>query len=175
MNEWETAVIKKEPQREGFKFWYRNPSSPSQDSLGIAYEDGGEVKIVRPNFLFFAEVHGKGVAVDIVDPYGNQFANSLPRLKGMALYAEHHATDYRRIEVVAEVGGESEVPRPNRLLSSGGDQEFIECRSVIRGTGGQRLPLGTCCHDLHGEVRHSDRCGLELEVRHRWECHRPAP
>jgi hypothetical protein len=105
LNPWEIAVIKKEMEREGCKFWYRNPSIPSQDSLGIAYEDGGEVKIVRPDFLFFAEVPGKGVVVDIVDPHGTYLSDSLPRLKGMAIYAEKHASDYHRIASVAEVGG----------------------------------------------------------------------
>jgi hypothetical protein len=105
LNEWETAVIKKETQREGFKFWYRNPSSPSQDSLGIAYKEGDDVKIVRPDFLFFSEVSGKGVVVDIVDPHGTYLSDSLARLKGMAIYAEEHASDYRRIESVAEAGG----------------------------------------------------------------------
>ena len=96
-------VIKKESQRDGFKFWYRNPSRPTQDSLGIAYEDGEEVKIVRPDFLFFSEIPGKGVVADIVDPHGTQLSDSLPKLIGMAKYAEQHAVDYRRIEAIAEV------------------------------------------------------------------------
>jgi hypothetical protein len=104
LNEWETAVIRKETGRDGFKFWYRNPDRPSQDSLGIAYEDGDEVKIVRPDFLFFSEVRGKGIAVDIVDPHSTHLSDSLPKLRGMAIYAEKHAGDYRRIEVVASVG-----------------------------------------------------------------------
>ena len=35
---WEKAVLKAEQERDGFKFWYRNPDRPSQDSLGIAYQ-----------------------------------------------------------------------------------------------------------------------------------------
>ena len=104
LNNWETEVIKKESQRDGFKFWYRNPSRPTQDSLGISYEDGEEVKIVRPDFLFFSEIPGKGVVADIVDPHGTQLSDSLPKLIGMAKYAEQHAIDYRRIEAIAEVG-----------------------------------------------------------------------
>ena len=103
LNDWEMEVIKKESQRDGFKFWYRNPSRPTQDSLGIAYEDGEEVKIVRPDFLFFSEIPGKGVVADIVDPHGTQLSDSLPKLIGMAKYAEQHAVDYRRIEAIAEV------------------------------------------------------------------------
>jgi type III restriction enzyme len=103
LNGWETAILAAETKRDGFKFWYRNPNRPSQDSLGIAYKDGDEVKIVRPDFLFFSEVKGKGVVVDIVDPHGTHLSDSLPRLKGMATYAKRHAADYRRVEVVAEV------------------------------------------------------------------------
>ena len=49
---WEKAVLKAEMERDGFKFWYRNPDRPSQDSLGIAYADDDDTKIVRPDFHF---------------------------------------------------------------------------------------------------------------------------
>ena len=88
---------------KGFKFWYRNPNRPSQDSLGIAYTDGDETKIVRPDFVFFAEQDGKIVA-DIIDPHGSYLADALPKLKGLAGYAEAHAKIYRRIEAVAKPG-----------------------------------------------------------------------
>ena len=58
---WEKAVLTAEMERDGFKFWYRNPDRPSQDSLGIAYADGDDTKIVRPDFIFFAEQDGKVV------------------------------------------------------------------------------------------------------------------
>ena len=48
-------VLSAEMKRDGFKFWYRNPNRPSQDSLGISYVDGDDTKIVRPDFIFFAE------------------------------------------------------------------------------------------------------------------------
>ena len=64
--------------------------------------------IVRPDFLFFAEQDGKMV-VDLVDPHGLHLADALPKLKGLALYAEHHPGAYRRIESVAEVKGKLRV------------------------------------------------------------------
>lgn len=109
LNDWEKAVLKKEAQRDGFKFWYRNPNRPTQDSLGIAYVDGDETKIVRPDFLFFAELPDGTVAVDIVDPHSIHLADALPKLKGLARYAETHAQIYRRVEAVAEVGGKLRV------------------------------------------------------------------
>ena len=99
----EKDVLDVEMKREGFKFWYRNPNRPSQDSLGIAYSDGDETKIIRPDFVFFAEQDGKIVA-DIIDPHGSYLADALPKLKGLACYAETHGSMYRRIEAVAKPG-----------------------------------------------------------------------
>jgi type III restriction enzyme len=105
---WEKAVLKAEQERDGFKFWYRNPDRPSQDSLGIAYKDDDDTKIVRPDFIFLAELDGEIVA-DIVDPHGFHLADALPKLQGLAGYAETHPQFYRRIEAVAETGGKLRV------------------------------------------------------------------
>jgi len=43
------------------------------------------------------------VAADIVDPHGTQFSDALPKLHGLAKYAETHASIYRRIDAVAKV------------------------------------------------------------------------
>ncbi|UZB06182.1 DEAD/DEAH box helicase family protein (plasmid) [Xanthomonas citri pv. fuscans] len=101
---WERAVVETECKRKGFAFWYRNPGQPGQSSLGIAYLDGDQYKIVRPDFVFFAEQDGN-VVVDLVDPHGLHLADALPKLQGLATYAETHAKAYRRIESVAEVKG----------------------------------------------------------------------
>lgn len=105
LNDWEKAVLTTEIKREGFKFWYRNPNRPTQDSMGVAYLDGDEPKIMRPDFLFFVELLDGTIAVDIVDPHSIHLADALPKLKGLAFYAESHTSDFRRIEAVAEVGG----------------------------------------------------------------------
>ncbi|MBV6390492.1 DEAD/DEAH box helicase family protein [Nitrosomonas europaea] len=138
LNHWEKAVLKKEAQRDGFKFWYRNPNRPTQDSLGIAYVDGDETKIVRPDFLFFAESPDGTVAVDIVDPHSIHLADALPKLQGLARYAETHAQIYRRIEAVAEVGGKL------RVL----DLTSADIRqAVIDGTSAQSLYEGVLAGD----------------------------
>lgn len=108
LNQWETTVFEIETKREGFAFWYRNPQYTGQSSLGIAYVEAEQYKIVRPDFLFFAEQDGK-MTVDLVDPHGLHLADALPKLKGLALYAEHHPDVYRRIESVAEVKGKLRV------------------------------------------------------------------
>ncbi|HBA5993023.1 hypothetical protein GUU82_17980 [Escherichia coli] len=108
LNHWETKVFEIETKREGFAFWYRNPQYTGQSSLGIAYVEAEQYKIVRPDFLFFAEQDGKMV-VDLVDPHSLHLADALPKLEGLALYAEHHSDAYRRIESVAEVKGKLRV------------------------------------------------------------------
>ena len=105
---WEKGVLTTEMERNGFKFWYRNPDRPSQDSLGVAYIDADVTKIVRPDFIFFAEEDGK-VVVDIIDPHGFHLADALPKLQGLSRYAETHSQIYRRIDAVAETGGKLRV------------------------------------------------------------------
>jgi len=108
LGDWEKLVLKAECGRDGFKAWYRNPDRPSQDSLGIAYLDGDDTKIVRPDFVFFADKDGYIVA-DMIDPHSYHLADALPKLKGLARYAEAHSEIYRRIEVVANAGGKLRV------------------------------------------------------------------
>lgn len=104
-NSWEGKVVNAELERRGTVAWYRNPARASQDSLGVTYEEGGDTKIVRPDFIFFAQLDDGSIVADIVDPHGIQFGDALPKLKGLAEYAEANAGMFRRIEVVAEVGG----------------------------------------------------------------------
>jgi type III restriction enzyme len=109
LNDWEVAVLESEMKRGGFKFWYRNPQQAGQSSLGIAYRMEGQFGILRPDFIFFATAADGTVSADIVDPHGLQFADALPKLKGLAAYAETHASSYRRIESVAKALGKLRV------------------------------------------------------------------
>jgi len=103
-NSWEGDVLSAELKRAGTIAWYRNPSRASQDSLGVTYEDGGDVKIVRPDFIFFAKLADGSIAADIVDPHGTQFGDSIPKLKGLAKYAATYGETFRRIDAIAKVG-----------------------------------------------------------------------
>ncbi len=109
MNDWERAVLATEMKRPGIQFWYRNPSRPSQDSLGIAYTEDQQVKIMRPDFIFFSAQEDGTTVADIVDPHGTQYGDALPKLQGLAKYAEAYGAVYRRIEAVAEVKGKLRV------------------------------------------------------------------
>jgi len=101
---WERKVVSEELGRKETVAWYRNPSRSSQDSLGVTYEEGPDTKIVRPDFIFFTELPDGTIAADIVDPHGTQFSDALPKLKGLAKYAEANHGVYRRVEVIAKVG-----------------------------------------------------------------------
>jgi len=111
LNDWEAEVLETESKRDGFRFWYRNPQQAGQSSLGIAYLDGDEFKIVRPDFIFFALGGDGEVVADVVDPHGLQYEDALPKLKGLALYAESHVGAFRRMESVARVKAKDKLRR----------------------------------------------------------------
>lgn len=99
---WEPAVLKAELKREDCIGWYRNPDRGSQDSLGVIYEEAGENRILRPDFVFFVRLADGGIVADLVDPHGDYLADAMPKLKGLAKYAEEHHTHFRRIEAVSK-------------------------------------------------------------------------
>jgi type III restriction enzyme len=109
LNSWEREVLRVESTRNGFRYWYRNPDHASQESLGVPYEDNNQVKILRPDFVFFATKQDGTVVADIVDPHATHLSDAAPKLKGLAKYAETHAGGYRRVESVTEVGGKLRV------------------------------------------------------------------
>lgn len=109
LNAWEKAVLDAETARSGFQCWYRNPSRPTQDSLGVAYVADGDTKILRPDFLFFSDAGDGEIAVDIVDPHSIHLADALPKLAGLATFAIRHSSVFRRVMAVAEVGGKLRV------------------------------------------------------------------
>ncbi|MDV4159310.1 DEAD/DEAH box helicase [Rhizobium brockwellii] len=109
LNVWEAKILSAELKRDGAVAWYRNPARASQDSLGVTYEEGGDIRIVRPDFIFFVRLADGTTAADIVDPHGIQFGDALPKMRGLAKYAEINGAMYRRIDVIAEINGQFRV------------------------------------------------------------------
>lgn len=108
LNEWEQQVLATEESRSGFVGWYRNPDRAVKESLAIAYEENQVWKALRPDFLFFTDTPN-GIAVDLVDPHGTYLSDALPKLKGLAKFAQEYGEEFRRIEAVAESGGKLRV------------------------------------------------------------------
>ncbi|WP_462150721.1 DEAD/DEAH box helicase [Pseudoalteromonas xiamenensis] len=108
LNQWELKVLETEMARSGFESWYRNPDRASQDSLAMAYIEAEEYKLLRPDFIFFARKPDGSIAVDIVDPHGIHLSDALPKLRGLAEYAEKHKGIYRRIESIADPSNKSQ-------------------------------------------------------------------
>ena len=108
LNDWEQKVLRTEESRPGFVGWYRNPDRAVKESLAIAYEDNHSWKALRPDFLFFSKTD-RGIMVDIVDPHGTHLSDALPKLKGLAQFAQEYGEEFRRIESVAEANGKLRV------------------------------------------------------------------
>lgn len=102
LNKWELTVLEAEMNRTGFEAWYRNPERGSQDSLAIAYVEADEFRLMRPDFVFFMRKPDGDLVIDIVDPHGIHLSDALPKLRGLAAYAEQHEDKYRRIESIAD-------------------------------------------------------------------------
>lgn len=143
LNKWEKLVLTSEMERDGFKFWYRNPSRPTQDSLGVAYVDGDDTKILRPDFLFFAEDSKSRIVVDIVDPHSISWADALDKLQGLSRYAATHANVFRRVEAIAEVRGKLRALDLMRVDVRKAIEEALEPGALYEGALARDYPDAT--------------------------------
>jgi type III restriction enzyme len=109
LNDWEVKVQSVEMAQESRIGWYRNPPRTAPESLGIVYDYAGNTEIMRPDFLFFSKGGDGEIVADIIDPHGEHFAESLPKLRGLADYTEKHGALYGRIEAVANLDGSYRV------------------------------------------------------------------
>jgi len=105
LNDWETTVLDTEMARPGFCAWYRNPSRVCKEALSISYEPRpGEYLPFCPDFIFFVQMDDGRIVADLVDPHGFYLADALPKLRGLARFAETYDNDFHRIEAIAKVG-----------------------------------------------------------------------
>ncbi len=110
LRSWEVEVLDHERANPGFVAWWRNPSRTAKDSLAVAYRDpSGAFKALRPDFLFFSRRADGTIAADIVDPHGHHLSDAMPKLRGLADFAEAFGSDYGRIEAAAKVGEKMRV------------------------------------------------------------------
>jgi hypothetical protein len=107
---WEMKVLDTEAAQPGFIGWYRNPNRGVKESLAVAYQpEPGQWQALRPDFIFFSRRQDGQLAVNLVDPHGHHLADALPKLRGLAKFAEQFATEFNRIESIAETNGQLRV------------------------------------------------------------------
>lgn len=111
LNGWEASLIEEESHRTDFVCWLRNPSRAAW-ALCIPYEMNGEKKPFYPDFLIVRSDPTLDFVIDILEPHGNQFADNLPKAKGLAEYAK---TEERigRIQLI------------RKTTDAGGNNKFI--------------------------------------------------
>lgn len=108
-NEWEIKVLESEMARDDAIAWYRNPASIVADSLGVSYRDHlGNWRSMHPDFVFFTRMDN-GIVASIVDPHSHHLDDSLPKLVGLAKYAEKFGDSFHRIESVSAYQGKMRV------------------------------------------------------------------
>lgn len=106
---WEPEVIRTEIARPDSVGWYRNPSRPAVDSLGVVYRDDvGNWRSMHPDFIFFQEIGGV-VKPSIVDPHGHHLEDSIAKLRTLASFAADFGDKFHRIETLDKVGGKMKV------------------------------------------------------------------
>lgn len=86
LDTWENKVLNAERQKEGFVCWLRNiPQKKS--SLCIQYQSGVELKPHYPDFIIIRKVNGN-FEFSLLEPHFTGYADSVPKMKGMAKYSE---------------------------------------------------------------------------------------
>ena len=98
----------------------------------------GTTRLGRPDFVFFSEVAGGGIVADIVDPHGHQLADSLPKLRGLADYADQNANEYGRIEAISEIDGQYRILDCKRPDVKAEIHAALSARSAYLGNGSAR-------------------------------------
>lgn len=89
LNDWEKVTLEEERKRDGYICWLRNqPRKPW--AMCIPYKINNEDKPMYPDFLIFRRASDGSIRVAILEPHGDQYADSLPKAKGMAEYARQN-------------------------------------------------------------------------------------
>jgi len=97
---WEKGVLEAELARTDLVGWYRNPTGGSR-ALRVPYREGDVDKPFYPDFVFVHELHGE-LRPSIVDPHSYSLADTLPKWRGLASYAEAHGARFQRIDAVIQ-------------------------------------------------------------------------
>lgn len=100
LDTWEVDVLDAERQKDGFVCWLRNIPN-KESSLCIQYKSGTELKPLFPDFIVVRKVNDR-FEFSVLEPHFTGYADSVPKLKGMAAYSER-CTSVRRNEMIRVV------------------------------------------------------------------------
>lgn len=103
LNEWELEVLDAELVREDTVAWYRNPSAATADALQVPYETPTKWKPMQPDFIVFSTKKDGALGASIIDPHGHHLSDALPKLIGLARFAELYGDRFLRIEAIAKI------------------------------------------------------------------------
>lgn len=111
LNDWEKEVIKHEQQKDDYICFLRNPSRANY-SLCVEYEINGQKKAMYPDFLVFRKENDSYV-MDILEPHGPQFSDSLAKAKGLAKYAHENPAigKVQMIRIDTDIDGVKKLKR----------------------------------------------------------------
>jgi len=99
-NEWEKTVVERETARKSLVAWYRNPSAAGIHSLRIPYKNRGEWRSLQPDFIFIDRAADGELTAAIVDPHSSHLSDALPKLIGLADYAEKYGDHFSRVDSI---------------------------------------------------------------------------
>lgn len=100
LDTWEDDVLQAERQKEGFVCWLRNIPH-KESSLCIQYTSGTILKPLFPDFIVVRKVNDR-FEFYLLEPHYTGYADSVPKLKGMAKYSER-CTSIKRNEMLRVV------------------------------------------------------------------------
>jgi type III restriction enzyme len=100
LDTWEIDVLEAERQKEGFVCWFRNIPN-KESSLCIQYKADNELKPHFPDFIIVRKVN-EHLEFYLLEPHYTGYADSVPKLKGMAYYSER-CTSIKRNEMLRVV------------------------------------------------------------------------
>ena len=110
LNTWEEDVLEAERQKEGFVCWMRNIPN-KESSLCIQYKSGNELEPHFPDFIVVRKVNDK-FEFSLLEPHYPGYADSVPKLKGMAAYSDR-CSSVKRNEMIRVV----ETPSGKKIQS----------------------------------------------------------
>lgn len=108
-NKLEAEVLKRELERGDVVAWYRNPSRATPHAVRVPYETPEGWKSMQPDFIFFHRTEDGTIRPSLIDPHSAHLSDALPKLKGLARFAELYGSEFARIDAINKVGDQIRV------------------------------------------------------------------